>query len=212
MRTRCCCCDRPPDQGLLRRGTSIPCPAKKGSTGDRRRTRTIPEVRPRLAAKGGALGLLSRGAYERGTLAGSYWWRGRLGGGDSPEDRLRRGGVSEPAGKLRAVRRDPADMRDMSADESRYRDTSSGVLACELKLDVGVEDLDACVASRVSVFGSQQILEVRVVSHDFGPPGRRGDRRRPCSSADCGGRRTGFCKSRFGSTRARSPGRRSRHR
>jgi hypothetical protein len=86
------------------------------------------------------------------------WWRGRPGGGDSREERLRRGGVPEPAGKFEqtivilAARGARAQV-DRGAGICRR-----GVLARELKLDVGVEDVGACAASRVSVFGSQQIL------------------------------------------------------
>jgi hypothetical protein len=83
---------------------------------------------------------------------------GRPDGGDSPEDRLRRGALAEPAGSFEqtvvilATRGACAQM-NRSAGIRCPR-----VLACELKLDVGFENFDACVASRVPVFGSQQIL------------------------------------------------------
>jgi hypothetical protein len=85
------------------------------------------------------------------------WWRGRPRGG-GPEDRLRRGVVPKPAGKLEQT---VVILATRGAGTQMNRSVGirrAGVVACELKLDVGVEDVGACAASRVSVFGSQQIL------------------------------------------------------
>lgn len=45
------------------------------------------------------------------------------------------------------------------------------VFARKLAIDVDVQVIDGRVASRVAIFGSQQLLEVPVVSHGTFPPG-----------------------------------------
>jgi hypothetical protein len=85
-------------------------------------------------------------------------WHGRPDGGDSPDNPLRRGSLPEPAGGFEQT---VVILAARGACAQMYRSAGicrPGVLACEFKLDVGVENVGACVASGVSVFGPQQIL------------------------------------------------------
>lgn len=84
--------------------------------------------------------------------------RAARGGALSPETGLRRGGVPKPTGYFEQTVVILSTRRTRTQVDGGMRVGRGGILASELQFDVGIENIDAYIASEVPVFGSQQVL------------------------------------------------------